>query len=99
MKTVVNILIGMVLLVVALSFILVYSNTHPPRYPLNIRPSDYHREYEDVTFVTKDGLTLAGWLIKPDRIVSAAGNEYNMKIGDFFDKPFAQVNRNGTCFV
>ena len=68
MRIAVNSMIGMVLLFVALSFILVYSNTYPPRYPLNIRPSDYHREYEDVTFVTKDGLTLAGWLIKPDRI-------------------------------
>jgi hypothetical protein len=44
MKTGVNILIGIVLLVVVLSFILVYSNAHPLRYPLNIRPSDYHKE-------------------------------------------------------
>ncbi|MEK6742039.1 MAG: alpha/beta fold hydrolase [Nitrospirota bacterium] len=62
-----NILLGIVLLVIALSFILVYANTHPPRYPLNVPPSDYQRDYENVTFVTKDGLTLAGWLIKPDR--------------------------------
>ena len=67
MKTALNILLGIVLLIIVLSFILVYANTHPPRYPLNIPPSDYHREYENVTFVTKDGLTLAGWLIKPDR--------------------------------
>jgi len=67
MKTVLNILLGIVILVIALSFILVYANTHPPRYPLNVPPSDYKKEYEEVTFVTKDGLTLAGWLIKPDR--------------------------------
>jgi dipeptidyl aminopeptidase/acylaminoacyl peptidase len=67
MRTAVNILLGIVLFVIALSFILVYANTHPPRYPLNIPPSDYQREYEDVTFVTKDGLTLSGWLIKPDQ--------------------------------
>lgn len=67
MKTAVNILLGIVLLVIALSCIVVYANTHPPRYPLNVPPSLYQGEYEDVSFVTKDGLTLAGWLIKPDR--------------------------------
>ena len=67
MKTALNILLGIVLLVIALSFILVYANTHPPRYPLHVPPSDYQVDYEDVSFITKDGLTLAGWLIKPDR--------------------------------
>ncbi len=67
MKTAVNILLGIVLLVIALSFILVYANTHPPRYPLNVPPSDYGQPYERVSFVTEDGLTLAGWLIGPDR--------------------------------
>jgi dipeptidyl aminopeptidase/acylaminoacyl peptidase len=67
MRTALNILLGIVLLVVVLSFILVYANTHPPRYPLNVPPSDYGQPYERVSFVTEDGLTLAGWLIKPDR--------------------------------
>ncbi len=67
MKTALNILLGIVLLVIALSFILVYANTHPPRYPLHVPPSDYQAEYEEVSFITKDGLTLAGWLITPDR--------------------------------
>lgn len=66
MKTALNILLGIVLLIIALSFILVYANTHPPRYPLHVPPSDYQAEYEEVSFITKDGLTLAGWLIKPD---------------------------------
>ena len=67
MKTALNILLGIVLLIIALSFILVYSNTHPPRYRLNVPPSDYGQPYERVSFVTEDGLTLSGWLIKPDR--------------------------------
>jgi len=66
MKTALNIFLGLTLLVIVLSFILVYANTHPPRYALNVPPSDYHKEYEKVSFRTKDGLTLAGWLIKPD---------------------------------
>lgn len=67
MKTALNILLGIVILGIALSFILVYANTHPPRYPLHVPPSDYQMEYEEVSFSTEDGLTLAGWLIKPDR--------------------------------
>jgi len=67
MKTALNILLGTVILVIALSFVLVYANTHPPHYPLNVPPSNYGQPYEQVSFVTKDGLTLAGWLIKPDR--------------------------------
>lgn len=65
MKIAVNILIGIILLVVALSLVLVYANTHPPRYPLYIPPSDYRVDYEDVSFTTEDGVDLKGWLIKP----------------------------------
>jgi uncharacterized protein len=65
MKTAVNILIGLALLVIALSFVLVYANTHPPRYPLHLPPSTYHASYDDVTFETSDGVTIKGWLISP----------------------------------
>jgi dipeptidyl aminopeptidase/acylaminoacyl peptidase len=68
MKTAMNILISIVLLVVALSFILVYANTHPPKYPLHILPSEYGAEYETVSFTTGDGIALKGWLVKPPRI-------------------------------
>jgi len=66
MKTALNILLGIILLVIALSLILVYANTHPPRYPLNVTPSDHGCPYERASFVTEDGLTLQGWLIGPD---------------------------------
>jgi fermentation-respiration switch protein FrsA (DUF1100 family) len=72
MKTAMNILIGIVLLVVALSFILVYANTHPPRYPLHIPPSMYQAAYEDVAFTSEDGVLLKGWLVKPPRPLSPA---------------------------
>ena len=48
MKTVMNILIGIILLIAALSFILVYVNTHPPKYPLSDPPSAYRAAYEEV---------------------------------------------------
>ena len=65
MKTAVNILIGIILLTIALSLILVYVNTHPPRYPLHIPPSTYRVDYEPLSFKTEDGIILKGWLIKP----------------------------------
>jgi dipeptidyl aminopeptidase/acylaminoacyl peptidase len=67
MKTAMHILIGVILLVIALSFILVYANTHPPRYPLHILPSYYGVPYEDVSLLTEDGIRLSGWLVKPGR--------------------------------
>jgi len=68
MKTAMNILLGIILLVVALSFVLVYVNTHPPRYPLHIPPSDYHAPYEIVSFTTADNVLLKGWVVKPEHL-------------------------------
>ena len=68
MKTAVHILIAIAVLAVALSFILVYANTHPPRYPLHVPPATYQAPYEDVTFTASDGVMLKGWLIQPQRM-------------------------------
>jgi fermentation-respiration switch protein FrsA (DUF1100 family) len=65
MKTAMNILIAIALLVVGLSFILVYANTHPPKYPLHIPPSEFKVDYEEVSFISADGIVLKGWLVKP----------------------------------
>jgi fermentation-respiration switch protein FrsA (DUF1100 family) len=65
MKTAMNILIVIILLIAALSFILVYANTHPPKYPLHIPPSVYKTDYEAVSFTTEDGIVLKGWFVKP----------------------------------
>lgn len=62
-----NIIIAIALLVIALSFILVYANTHPLKYSLHVPPSVYHADYETVLFASEDGTTLKGWLIKPAR--------------------------------
>ncbi len=68
MKTAMNILLGIFLLVLVLSFVLVYVNTHPPRYPLHTPPSDYHVPYETVSFTTGDGILLKGWVVKPEHL-------------------------------
>jgi uncharacterized protein len=65
MKTAMHILLGIILLLIALSFVLVYVNTHPPKYPLSIPPSDFRVPYETVSFTTADGILLKGWLVKP----------------------------------
>lgn len=65
MKTFVNILLSITLLIAALSLLLVYANTHPPRYPLHLPPSQYSADFEAVSFTTDDGVELVGWLIKP----------------------------------
>ena len=67
MKTAMNILLGIILLIIAFSFILVYANTHPPKYPLHIPPSEYKADYEDVSFASADGIVLKGWLVKSAR--------------------------------
>jgi len=55
------IVIGFIILFSLLNF---YLNTHPPKFRSKETPADYGLEYENVRFKTKDGLLLAGWLIK-----------------------------------
>ncbi len=65
MKTIMNILIGLALIIVILPLILVYANTHPPRYQLSIPPSTYRADYESLSFSSEDGIALQGWIVKP----------------------------------
>ncbi len=60
MKTIMNILIGLALIIVILPLILVYVNTHPPRYQLSIPPSTYRADYESLSFSSEDGIALQG---------------------------------------
>ena len=59
-----TILTSIIFVIIALSFILVYANTHPPKYPLYLPPSTFKADYEDVSFNSEDGITLKGWLVK-----------------------------------
>jgi dipeptidyl aminopeptidase/acylaminoacyl peptidase len=69
-KALMKILLVPALLVVILPLILVYVNTHPPRYPYNIPPSVYKAWYEDVSFASEDGTVLKGWLVRPSHPAS-----------------------------
>ncbi len=64
--------LGIILIVFSLPFILVYINTHPPKYLLHIPPSTYNANYEDVAFTSGAGIVLKGWLIRPVPAVYAA---------------------------
>src|SRR5208337_3105639 len=72
MKIAITLLLGIVFLAVTLSFIIVYVNTHPRKYPLHIPPSKYKADYEDIAFISKDGTVLKGWLIRPFPAVDPA---------------------------
>jgi len=65
MKIAMKIILGLALIIVILPFILVYVNTHPPRYPLHIPPSVFKADYEEVSFTSEDGIALKGWFVKP----------------------------------
>ncbi len=60
-----NVLLSLLLMTIALSFILFYVNTHPPRYPLRILPSEYQIDYESISFLSEEGFSLQGWLVRP----------------------------------
>lgn len=59
----IKVLSYLIVIIFALSFLLVYANSHPPRYSLNRPPSNFGLSFERVQFVTIDGLTLTGWFV------------------------------------
>jgi dipeptidyl aminopeptidase/acylaminoacyl peptidase len=48
-------------------FILLVRNTYLPRYSLSTTPKDYNIPYQDISFKTKDGFLIKGWLIIKDK--------------------------------
>ncbi len=50
--------------VILFSLLNFWLNTHPPKFKSRETPENYGLDYENVRFKTKDGLNLAGWLIK-----------------------------------
>lgn len=48
-------------------FILLLRNTYLPRYSLSTTPKDYNIPYQDISFKTRDGFLIKGWLIIKDK--------------------------------
>jgi pimeloyl-ACP methyl ester carboxylesterase len=61
--TIVKVLVLVILLIVLLSFIQFFTSIHPPRYRDPAVPSDYGLQYENVSFKTRDNITINAWLI------------------------------------
>lgn len=57
-------LLYIILIIVSLDILVLYTNSHPPRYPLHIPPSRFGAAFEDVQFETSDGVKIKGWFIK-----------------------------------
>ena len=53
-----------ILIIVSLDVLVLYTNSHPPRYPLYIPPSRFGVTFEDAQFSSSDGIKLKGWFIK-----------------------------------
>ena len=62
-KIALTIALLLLLIVVGLSFLLVWSNVHPPRYPLRTSPASYGVPFEEVSFSAQDGMQLKGWYL------------------------------------
>jgi len=54
---------SLIVIILALSFLLVYTSSHPPRYPLDVPPSDFGLRFEKVSFLTGDGIEIKGWFV------------------------------------
>ena len=62
MNMIIKISLILIVLVLLLSFSLLYLNTHPPRYPYEVDPSRYAPDFEAVTIPSGDGTLLDAWL-------------------------------------
>ncbi|MFH1510893.1 MAG: alpha/beta fold hydrolase [Candidatus Woesearchaeota archaeon] len=56
-------ILGIISLILIISFLAVYTATHPKKRQNDITPEDVGLGYENASFKTKDGLTLRGWFI------------------------------------
>lgn len=63
MKTLLLFLLIVFLYFIFTSFLGFYNSIRPPKIISTITPSNLQLEYEDVSFVTRDGVTLRGWFI------------------------------------
>ncbi|SHE93590.1 Serine aminopeptidase, S33 [Seinonella peptonophila] len=57
------ILILLCVFMISISSYVLYNLLHPERKPIEHRPESFHLPYQNVTFQSKDGVALKGWLI------------------------------------
>lgn len=64
MQAILKIILYAVLVVLSLDMLILYMNSHPPKYPLYLPPSRFGLAYEDAVFLSADGVRLKGWFVK-----------------------------------
>ena len=61
--TLVKLILALAFLSVVFTGLLLVLNSHPPRYPVENSPSSYGLGFEDISFLSLDGVRLAGWFL------------------------------------
>ncbi|MBI5166224.1 MAG: alpha/beta fold hydrolase [candidate division NC10 bacterium] len=67
MMLIFRILLYALIVLVLFNVLLVYINTHLPRYPYDTPPFTFGWNYEEISIKTVDGLSLSGWFIPGSR--------------------------------
>lgn len=52
-------------------FTIAYISTHPPRYKHGSSPAAFEAQYEDIEFVSQDGVVLSGWYVPAKNALGA----------------------------
>jgi len=62
--TLVKLILALGFLSVVFTGLLLILNSHPPRYSIENSPSSYGLRFEDITFLSLDGVRLKGWFLQ-----------------------------------
>ncbi len=63
MSIYIKIIIMIIVMIFLFSLLTFLLYIRPPKFHTNVTPDDFKLEYENISFKTKDGLTLRGWFI------------------------------------
>jgi len=66
MPVYIKIIIMIIVTIILFSFLIFLIYIRPTKFHTNVTPDDFNLEYENISFKTKDGLTLRGWFIPSD---------------------------------
>jgi fermentation-respiration switch protein FrsA (DUF1100 family) len=62
--TLVKLILALAFLSIVFTGLLLILNSHPPRYFLQNPPSNYGLRFEDISFLSTDGIRLKGWFLQ-----------------------------------
>ena len=68
---IIKILILIILFTLIFSYAVLYLNTHQPRYHLTTTPAEIGIDFENISFITTDSITLKGWFVSSQNSLTA----------------------------